>query len=573
MGPYIAQARMEEPGARMTNLPDVLNLLGPDGDWALVTSHGLAGQETAEISLLSGQRLTVPFGPLGAVAIPSNLVLDGKNVLAWTNCQPLGMFFGHVLVLHGPAGWQAAFRLNGKTYRETIDADAPTVVETPHLSVVLMTSELAMRSWPLEEEIVCGPDFVGETTDDIEHARGAKQYWRIKPGGKVTTTQVKSPGASSKSAKRAHPRLGKFQPLGPCPEPTAEDVSWQKLPGPQGVDKLGQYYGYVWYRVAWEAARARKPKIYLPHCEDRARLYLNGRFVGVWGQGPDATREPLSVSMRRGQNVLVALVDNMGRYNYPHWRLGELKGLTDHVWEAKPLRTRKFKLRQAEGFARRIVPRHMTHLIGRLEEQQVWQASLEIPLTTVTPLHMRFEGLPCTMAAFCNDRPIGFWEATGTAWGDVRLGPELTKGNNKITLTCWGELDAKDLERIKFYQLTENLTEEGQWAWRPWHVPGGEASPDGEARVLADVPAGFVTRFKYTEDDRPMFVRLEGEGKGQLYLNGKDVGRYWSIGPQQRYYLPACWLDEENELVLFEETGVAPTGGKLEFCPAGPYED
>ena len=54
-------------------------------------------------------------------------------------------------------------------------------------------------------------------------------------------------------------------------------------------------------------------------------------------------------------------------------------------------------------------------------------------------------------------------------------------------------------------------------------------------------------------------MTLHGWGKGQIFVNGHNVQRYWSsIGPQYSFYCPAQWLvDGENELVLFE-TSRAP---------------
>ena len=31
-------------------------------------------------------------------------------------------------------------------------------------------------------------------------------------------------------------------------------------------------------------------------------------------------------------------------------------------------------------------------------------------------------------------------------------------------------------------------------------------------------------------------------GKGTLYVNGRNLGRYWKIGPQLSLYCPASWL-------------------------------
>jgi len=57
-------------------------------------------------------------------------------------------------------------------------------------------------------------------------------------------------------------------------------------------------------------------------------------------------------------------------------------------------------------------------------------------------------------------------------------------------------------------------------------------------------------------------VRLElGEhaGKGSVWLNGHNVGRYWKLGPQQSLWLPLSWLKPTNELVLFEELAIEPS--------------
>jgi beta-galactosidase len=49
------------------------------------------------------------------------------------------------------------------------------------------------------------------------------------------------------------------------------------------------------------------------------------------------------------------------------------------------------------------------------------------------------------------------------------------------------------------------------------------------------------------------FVSTEGFKKGLVFINGFNLGRYWSIGSQKNLYLPALLLKKgENELVIFE---------------------
>ncbi len=51
---------------------------------------------------------------------------------------------------------------------------------------------------------------------------------------------------------------------------------------------------------------------------------------------------------------------------------------------------------------------------------------------------------------------------------------------------------------------------------------------------------------------------MQGMVKGQIWLNGCNLGRYWQIGPQECYKLPVSWLRADNELAIFDEAGGRP---------------
>jgi beta-galactosidase len=52
------------------------------------------------------------------------------------------------------------------------------------------------------------------------------------------------------------------------------------------------------------------------------------------------------------------------------------------------------------------------------------------------------------------------------------------------------------------------------------------------------------------------FVDTRSLGKGQVFINGQPLGRFWNIGPQGTLYLPAPWLKKgENEIVIFDLDG------------------
>jgi beta-galactosidase len=49
------------------------------------------------------------------------------------------------------------------------------------------------------------------------------------------------------------------------------------------------------------------------------------------------------------------------------------------------------------------------------------------------------------------------------------------------------------------------------------------------------------------------YLDMSNWGKGCVWINGHNLGRYWSIGPQQTIYVPAEWLKKgRNEIIVFE---------------------
>ena len=162
----------------------------------------------------------------------------------------------------------------------------------------------------------------------------------------------------------------------------------------------------------------------------------------------------------------------------------------------------------------------------------------------------------------------GFFPNRGVNYGEVILGAELKRGRNSIKLTLWGEVSPKALDLVRFHVLNENLTQDAHWSWRQWNPPTGEGPVVGKNQ-----PAWYIGKFKYTPTNVPLFLRILNAKKGQIFLNGRNIGRFWNVGPQQCYYLPECWLARQNELLIFEETGNIPSGSRLEFRPLGPYRE
>ena len=68
------------------------------------------------------------------------------------------------------------------------------------------------------------------------------------------------------------------------------------------------------------------------------------------------------------------------------------------------------------------------------------------------------------------------------------------------------------------------------------------------------------------------FLNMEAFGKGQVYVNGHAIGRFWNIGPQQTLYLPGCWLKQgRNEVIVLDVVG--PKGEPTSFGQDKPELD
>ena len=70
-----------------------------------------------------------------------------------------------------------------------------------------------------------------------------------------------------------------------------------------------------------------------------------------------------------------------------------------------------------------------------------------------------------------------------------------------------------------------------------------------------DCPAYYRATFNLTQVG-DVFLDLQTWGKGMVWVNGKALGRFWKIGPQQTLYMPGCWLKKgKNEIIILDLLG------------------
>jgi len=109
------------------------------------------------------------------------------------------------------------------------------------------------------------------------------------------------------------------------------------------------------------------------------------------------------------------------------------------------------------------------------------------------------------------------------------------------------KIDDKSYNKWRIYPLEfkphilSRIKEKGTWS----DMSAGSKSLQG--------PHLYRGTFQVNDVPRDTFLNMENWTKGVCFINGHNLGRYWTKGPQGTLYLPAPWLQKgENELVIFE---------------------
>ena len=119
-----------------------------------------------------------------------------------------------------------------------------------------------------------------------------------------------------------------------------------------------------------------------------------------------------------------------------------------------------------------------------------------------------------------------------------------------VTLTA--DVDGDELTwNLKNWRM-RRIADDYQTACRAMTTPRNDiALADNTPSKIGYYKATF--KLKKTGDT---FINMETWGKGQVYVNGHALGRFWSIGPQQTLYCPGCWLKKgNNEIVVLDVVG------------------
>lgn len=109
---------------------------------------------------------------------------------------------------------------------------------------------------------------------------------------------------------------------------------------------------------------------------------------------------------------------------------------------------------------------------------------------------------------------------------------------------------------VQILSGSEPATELSDWKIYPLPADYTFASSKNYRSVPnAQIPGFYRVTFE-KELDGDFYLYMGDWGKGEAWLNGKPLGRFWSCGPQTALYVPGCWVkDGANELVVVDWVG------------------
>jgi len=349
---------------------------------------------------------------------------------------------------------------------------------------------------------------------------------------------------------------------------------WHQISGPKSLEELRCYLGYGWYKLEVESKYDEIKTMWFSDASDRVKIYLNSKYIGTYGVGNGATQLPIKIELNKGKNTFMFLTDNLGRFCVGS-KLGETKGIKGPVyfnsskidikWELNKVKKIKINLdklmnkKYSMGAGKELEKnKNVKNWLN--PELNAYCIKGEFEIEKGQGCYINYIGFENDISVWINNKQIHYSlkEFMSSGFDRIKLDKYIKPGKNAIEI-YFNDKNAKEKSKNIFlikYKISNEL--QGKWYFQPFKVKYNNKN-------FLDELAFWITEFQLKGIKQPIKLKIDGLGKGQIYLNGYNVGRYWNVGPQKEYYLPEPWinLNEKNKLIVFEEENKIPKKVKL----------
>lgn len=567
-----------------------------------------------------GKQLPVQLGDQCVGWFALDVDLGGRARLDFSNCCPALLINRSILVLAGARGTDVIASIGDTPLQSRVpDGGTPEVVVHQGITVVIVSQEMLDETYADGDSVyvnVSGLDPDGRprasvhgrtacriTADSAEPtaiatadlgppipspgvaaataAGGGSSKKKKKTGSTATGTTTRRRAAAAAIGGAATPAgLGDWEAAPATPRIEGHSPRYAPIPGPRSLAACGAHSGLGWFRVAWRSRTEGKRLILPLDAGNRVRFWHDGRPVGTWGVGPNATPGPFPLKVHRGDQTLTALVQTMGRLSRGN-DLDRTTGVSGPLAEVAPI---------ASGRARTVDvpsmdPFSIRDFIEAAEPGSVRSRQFTWTITHArrTPVAIHIAGATTPGFLFVNDAFVGFHAGgTGLGWSTATADPSedwFKRGRNEIRFAPL-ESDLGDgsevSKALSVHEITGHLGgDAATWAFEKWACPADAdfaAVTAAEAKRFAGDPCWWRCRFDLPSADATEAVRVDlaGMGIGAVMVNGRDLGRFAIAAAgsggtaQTRMLVPRSWLKATgNVLAIFDETGAAPASVRV----------
>jgi hypothetical protein len=202
-----------------------------------------------------------------------------------------------------------------------------------------------------------------------------------------------------------------------------------------------------------------------------------------------------------------------------------------------------------------------------------------------------FEGISRSAVVFVNGKQV--YKFTHHGWDgpfNVLLNGVLKPGENLIALYIENakgrggiagpiEFEYGTEVPLKLVQFSYHASLNGELAgwekpdyndsgWKVIQNPGNAVSNSGIK--------WYRSWFKVPQVNNwivPLFIHVKSTGNLQIWLNGRLLGLYFAVGPQDDFYIPNGWLREKNSLVFVMRPGLHNVAPEFKDFSIQYYKD
>ncbi|MEX0876514.1 MAG: beta-galactosidase [Phycisphaerales bacterium] len=558
----------------------VTHMRGSQGSVVFIFSPPRSKPGTLNLLLSDGTQLPVRLGHQRVQWCLLDVHLSSTHILDYTSLNALTAT-DKALVLFGPANAIGEVSINGTPMEvEVPKGRKPLVTNHEGMTLIVMCDEMADETFVHENHVFVGVGGLTPTGEPIPSLNG-KSHTHIDPAGSPRNHNTKYPEGFA-GDKLPKVTTGNWECSVPEEHISGVSPRYAQIPGPADLSELGTPYGYGWYRVTIKNPSGKKLKVRAPESANRISMFVDGEHMGVIGSGPGAERS-IALSTKKGDQQLVMLADNMGRVD-SGTDMTARKGVFGHVIEDTAFKPGKCTIEQANpveilSFKSPVfglqpgdstLPDRITWSFKHLKKSSI---IVELPAMSVRVM------------VILNDEPLRLIEPNKPY--TLVLDDEATKrGNNVLQLafennavSIDGEAFVKQMHKMinaeaQFIEAANPITDKCEWSFAKWEPPA-EIDFDGIAKTKMNSvshPAWWRTTFPSPDVKVALSLDCAGLCKGQAYVNGHALGRYFvgtpdgkAVEPAMPLAIPAAWLKEsgENELMIFDEHGGSPAKARI----------